>query len=234
MNEHSPTQETPPLGYQATVRVEVTLILSGTDAQEVDAAASRIRLVAVDEQGQALPAVGPSGVSLECGALAHGFVREGTAEREGAQPRGRHARWVAHQQLEDPSDRFFAWLEDHEVDSLSDTCFRDETIEQHGFPLPEREADAIWYLPEPEDAYPVGAMQCEWWQEEGKDGKTEVLGFKISTDPVMGMEHVTWYRIPQSAIALLMGEDAPIARGAGGGEENCDTLPTPTGQRVVG
>jgi hypothetical protein len=72
-------------------------------------------------------------------------------------------------------------------------------VTQYGFEAPERDADAIWRTePAQEDNPYEMQAQCEWWQEDGF-----ILGIKQVADPVMGMDHFTWYRILEADMLQL-------------------------------
>jgi len=97
-------------------------------------------------------------------------------------------------QLAANSHYLTAWLEAYVVGRFSGILHVDAVEKEGGFQAPERDADATWHSPEsePEDDDPsVGSIQFEWWQE----GDT-ILGIRMATDPVMGIDHFTWYRIP--------------------------------------
>jgi hypothetical protein len=103
------------------------------------------------------------------------------------------AHTIARWQLEG-TPAFWRWLEHYEVDACSGIC-SDEQIAQYGFPLPDRPADAVCFMPDAlttqNTPYPIDAIQWEWWLE----GEF-VLGIKQAGDDVMGCDHFAWYRIP--------------------------------------
>jgi hypothetical protein len=101
--------------------------------------------------------------------------------------------WIV-DQLEHHTNAFTLWLEHHQVATYTDDVKRKDDVERRGFPLPDREADAVWTLPESED-YPTGSASLCWWQEGDS-----LLGFSESTDPVMCLEYMRWYRVPIAAI----------------------------------
>jgi hypothetical protein len=86
------------------------------------------------------------------------------------------------------------WLEPYVVGRFSG-ILAESAVELHGgFHAPEREAEGIWRTQvgqELEEDPHVASAQCEWWQE----GEV-VLGIGQASDPVMGMDHFTWYRVP--------------------------------------
>jgi hypothetical protein len=113
-----------------------------------------------------------------------------------------YATYVAQCQQEGSSP-FLKWLEKYIVDSFSGTLHVDQ-VDQYGFSIPERPADALWYFPgsnEEGRGAPLDSRQSEWWQEDA-DGV--VLGIEQQSDSVQCCDHFTWFRIPLDEIARLM------------------------------
>jgi hypothetical protein len=121
--------------------------------------------------------------------------------------------------LQEGDEAFLAWFSAYEVDAFSGWLPADQT--EHGFPPPDRPADALWYSPSEEEEQhlqaPVSPLQYELWQEEEQG---VVLAIRQVVDIVMGMDHFAWFRVPlpdvvqaQQAIplktvAMLMREGA--------------------------
>lgn len=90
------------------------------------------------------------------------------------------------------------WLEQYEVETFTGWLHVDHA-DEYGFSLPEREADAIYYYPSPEEEEEDNPyqmpVQCEWWAEEGV-----LLGIQQILDTVMCCDVFTWYRVPNEAV----------------------------------
>jgi hypothetical protein len=113
--------------------------------------------------------------------------------------------------LQEGDEAFLAWFTGHKVDAFSGWLPADQT--EHGFPPPERPADALWYFPSEEEEQllqaPVSPEQYEVWQEEALG---EVLVIRQCADIVMAIDHFAWFRIPLPAVAQYMqaqGDGSP-------------------------
>jgi hypothetical protein len=102
--------------------------------------------------------------------------------------------WIVDQLEHHSTEAFTLWLEHHQVDTYTDDVKSRDEYEQHGFPLPERQADTVWILPQSDD-YPTGSIEIRWWQEEDV-----LLGYSERTDTVMCLDYMRWYHIPIAAI----------------------------------
>ncbi|HLW03567.1 MAG TPA: hypothetical protein VKT82_33280 [Ktedonobacterales bacterium] len=91
---------------------------------------------------------------------------------------------------------FSNWLSRYTVDHFTGWLHVNR-VDEYGFPLPEREADAIYFYPPPEEQEEDNPfqmpVQCEWWLEEAEG---VLLGMRQIVDTVMACDGFTWYRIP--------------------------------------
>ncbi len=59
--------------------------------------------------------------------------------------------------LQEGDETFMVWLSRYEIDAYSGSLPADQT--QYGFPLPERQADSLWYSPTQKE---VRALALLW------------------------------------------------------------------------
>ena len=106
------------------------------------------------------------------------------------------AEWLT-KQFKDGQQSFLDWLGNYVVDHASGRLPWNTT---RGFPLPERDADALSYEPGDENPY-HSPMQLEAWQEHDV-----VLAILQIGDNVTGDDIFTWYRVPVCDIPLTRKE----------------------------
>ncbi len=118
--------------------------------------------------------------------------------------------------LQEGDKAFFAWFTSYQIDAFSGWLPAGQT--EHGFPPPDRPADAFWYFPSEEEERllqaPVSPEQYELWQEQALG---EVLVIRQCADIVMAINHFAWFRIPLPAIAQYMQAQGDILAKKNGG-----------------